>query len=202
MIFVYSKFKEWKWKKYSPAKRLKVLCAVEKKVAKNLGIEPLKIEIREDENWNCYGAFTTVPGGGQKIVLNSVLLTVPETRFHALETIAHETRHAYQFSVVSRKLKWYEFEAKRWKQNWESYFSSSIDGVMYNNQSVERDAQKYSIKFLKKHKYKNDENYRHTLDAVLGRYNQAVIDAKNEYGAFYKLKIARNIRKNAKIKRR
>lgn len=196
MWFLFSKFKLKKWKNYSPEKRFMIFQALEKKVAKALEIEPLRLEINYDEDWNCFGAFASV-NGERKIVLSVKLLDEPRYRFHGMETIAHETRHAYQFLTVSRDLKWYEFTAKKWKRNWEGYFSSSSDNLMYNNQSVERDAQKYSIKFLKKHKYK-EQDYYDTYDAVLYRYNQADLDARKEYGIFYKYKIEKNVRDNSK----
>ena len=196
MLFVYSKFKKKKWLKLGPEKRLKVLIALEKKVAKQLKLEPLKLQIHEDENWGCFGSFS-VCGDEKKISINTNLLYEPKYRFHAMETIAHETRHAYQHLLVSRDLKWYEFTAKKWKRNWGAYFSSSVDDVMYNNQAIERDAQKYSIKFLKKHKYP-DEDYILTLDAVCYRYDQAEIQAKKKYGFFYKHKIEKNIKNKAK----
>ena len=199
MLFVYSKFKGRKWKRYSAQKRYKVLVALEKKIAKSLDLEPLELVIKDDSDWNCFGAFV-VTDKKKFIYINSILLTVPEYRFHALETIAHETRHAYQYDIVKRDLKWYQFTAKKWKQNWASYYSSSVDNVMYNNQAVERDAQKYSLKFLRKHRY-SDREYQITYQALLDRYTQAEKDARNEYGFFYKQKIERNIRKNAKIKR-
>ena len=199
MLFLFSKFKGRKWSRYSAKKRLKILQALEKKVAKSLGIEPLELIIRYDPSWKCFGAF--VSGNNLKaIYINSNLLTEPMFRFHAMETIAHETRHAYQYEIVNKDLKWWQFTAKKWKENWSSYFSSSVDNVMYNNQAVERDAQKFSLKFLKKHRY-SDREYKFTYQAVLDRYNQAEIDARNEYGIFYKQKIERNIKKNAKIKR-
>lgn len=196
MWFLFSKFKHKKWMKLSPEKRFLVLDALEKKVAKALDIEPLKLEIKYDDNWNCFGAFT-IDRGKQLIVLNANLIEEPRFRFHGMETIAHETRHAYQYSVVSRKLAWYEFTARKWQRNWSAYYSSTTDNVMYNNQSVERDAQKYSIKFLKKHKY-NDVDYKNTLDAVLYRYNQADLDARKQYGVFYKFKIENNIKNKNK----
>ncbi|MBQ8425264.1 MAG: hypothetical protein IJX17_04515 [Clostridia bacterium] len=202
MLFVFSKLKLRKWKKLSPDKRYNVLMAIEKKVASWLGIKPLKLEIKVDgDHWNCFGAFTT-NGGTQKIIINENLLHEQRYRFHALETIAHETRHAYQYSLISRDLKWYEFTAKKWKRNWFGYFSSSTDNLMYNNQSVERDAQKYSLKILKKYrgKYNGEKDYRDTYDAVLYRYEQADINARKEYGIFYKQKIERNIKKNSKNK--
>ena len=199
MWFLFSKFKEKKWKKYSAKKRFKILEALEEKISKELKLEPLELVVREDENWNCFGAYATA-GDKSCIILNSKLLTIPVYRFHAMETIAHETRHAYQNSIVKKDLKWYQFKAKKWKENWQSYFSSSVDNVMYNNQAVERDAQKYSIDFLKKHKY-SDREYKLTYQAVLDRYNQAEAEARKEYGFFYKQKIERNIKKNSKIKR-
>lgn len=197
MWFLFSKFKFKKWKKYSYEKRFKIFQALEDKIAKSMKIEPLKLELKY-EDWNCLGAFMVV-GGKKKMVLNSNLIEDDRYRFHAMETIAHETRHAYQYSVVNRDLKWYEFTAKKWKRNWEGYFSSTVDNVLYNNQSIERDAQKYSIKFLKKHasKYKNEEDWIRTYDAVLNRYNQAEIDARNKYGVFYKYKIENKIKKKS-----
>lgn len=196
MWFLYSKFKAKKWLKYSYEKRFKIFVELEKRVAKKLKIEPIKLEIKY-EDWNCFGAFTT-DGVNKKIVINSILLEQPKYRFHGMETIAHETRHAYQFSVISRKLKWYEFTAKKWRENWAGYFSSSVDNVMYNNQAVERDAQKFSIKFLRKHKYEGDADYLRTINAVVDRYEQADEDARKQYGLFYKAKINKNIRKNSR----
>lgn len=200
MLFLFSKFKLRKWKKLNPDKRYNVLKAFEKKVASWLGIEPLKLEIFDDgDHWNCFGAFQT-SGGEKRIVLNSNLLHEQKLRFHAIETIAHESRHAYQFSLISKELKWYEFTAKKWKRNWFGYYSSATDSLMYNNQSVERDAQKYSLKILKKlrGKFRDEQDFKTTYEAVLYRYTQAEEEAKKEYGMFYKRKIEKNIKKNSR----
>ncbi len=200
MLFLFSKFKLKKWKKYTPEKRFVILRALEKKVARMLEIEPIKLELKEDsDHWNCFGAFTVV-GDNRVIYLNDKLIYEPKYRFHAMETIAHETRHAYQFTLINRELRWYEFRAKRWKRNWFGYFSSSADNVMYNNQSIERDAQKYSLKLLKRHKgkYQAEEDFQNTYNAVLYRYEQADIDARKKYGIFYKQKIEKNIKNNSK----
>lgn len=200
MLFLFSKFKLSKWKKLNPDKRYNVLVAFEKKVAKWLDIEPLKLEIYEEgDTWNCFGAFQTV-GGSKKIVINSNLLLEQRFRFHAIETIAHETRHAYQYSLITKKLSWYQFREKKWKRNWQGYFSSGTDNIMYNNQSVERDAQKYSLKILRKlrGKYSGEVDFQNTYDAVLYRYEQADLDARKTYGVFYKHKIEKNIKKNSR----
>ena len=91
MWFLFSKFKAKKWLKYSYEKRFKIFVALEKRVAKKLKIEPVKLEINY-EDWNCFGAFS-VDGVNRKIVINSILLEQPKYRFHGMETIAHETRH-------------------------------------------------------------------------------------------------------------
>ena len=89
---------------------------------------------------------------------------------------------------------------KKWKRNWFGYVSSATDNLMYNNQSVERDAQKYSLKILKQYKgkYSGEKDYNDTYKAVLYRYEQADIQARKEYGLFYKAKIERKIKKNSK----
>ena len=200
MLFLFSKFKLKKWKKLNPDKRFNCFVALEKKIAKWLNIEPIKLEIYLDgDHWNCFGAFK-VEGGVKKLVLNENLLTEQRYRFHAIETIAHETRHAYQFSIISKDLKWYEFTAKKWKRNWMGYYSSSVDNLMYNNQAVERDAQKYSLKILKKlkGKYSEEQDFKNTYEAVQYRYDLADIDARKTYGVFYKHKIEKNIKKNSK----
>ncbi len=199
MLFLFSKFKLKKWKKCSHEVRFRAFVELEKRIAKKLKLEPLKLELRYDDDWNCFGAFT-VNNGKKKIVLSSRLIDDVRYRFHAMETIAHETRHAYQFTVVDKELKWYEFTAKRWKRNWQGYFSSTTDSVMYNNQSIERDAQKYSIKFLKKYKgkYKNEQDWANTFNAVVYRYEHADDEARKEYGWLYKMKIESNIKKKSK----
>lgn len=201
MIFVFSKLKFKKWNKLSPEKRFMVLRAIEKRIAGWLNIDPIDLEIKEGSyDWNCFGSFTTV-GGSKKILLNEMLIYEPKYRFHALETIAHETRHAYQFLSIDRPLKWYEFTAKKWQRNWRGYFSSTTDNLMYNNQAVERDAQKYSIKILKKFKgkYGGENDYKNTFYAVVQRYEQAELDARKKYGFFYKQKIEKNIKNNSKF---
>lgn len=200
MLFLFSKFKLKKWKKLNPDKRYNCIMAFEKKVAKWLNIEPLKLEINEDgDNWNCFGVFK-VSNGIKKIIINSNLMLEQRFRFFAIETIAHETRHAYQYSLISKKLKWYEFKAKRWKRNWFGYFSSASDNLMYNNQSIERDAQKYSLKILNKLKgrFNAEDDFKLTYNAVLTRFNQADLDARKAYGIFYKHKIEKNIKNNSK----
>ena len=198
MLFLFGKFKLKKWTKCSYDKRFKCFVEAEKRIAKEFNIEPLKLELKY-EDWNCFGAFMIL-NDEKVILLNASLIHEPQYRFHALETIAHETRHAYQHSIVSKKLKWYEFTAKKWQRNWEGYISSSADSVLYNNQAIERDAQKYSIKYLKRlrGKYQNEPHWKETFNAVVDRYEYADEIARKKYGIFYKYKMDKKIKENSK----
>lgn len=195
MFFLFSRFKGSWWQNYSPTKRLKVLIALEKKMARKLHREPLSIDIHPDSNWNCFGMFegnsTT-----QHILINENLLYKHELRFHALETIIHEGRHAYQYNMINKKkIGFFNFKAKAWKKNWSGYFSANDDKTLYSMQSIERDAQKFTINMLKSlsHKYKNESAFKNTYRAIIARYENSEINARKEYGLFYKSKINRMV---------
>jgi len=200
MWFVYSRFKLRKWGKYSSTKRLKVLQALEKKMAKKNHRDPIDVVVHERSDWNCLGMFST-SGGTKKIYVHENLILNPSYRFHALETIIHEGRHATQFKIINDgDLKWWQFTAKRWKKNFKGYVSSTEDRVLYNNQEVERDAQKYTIKWLKKlaHKYVGEKDFDVTLRRNEYRYDKAEEDARKKYGLFYKYKMRRKIDKRGR----
>lgn len=200
MWFVYNRFKLRKWGKYSSSKRLKVLQALEEKMAKKNHREPVNVVVHERSDWNCLGMFTT-SGDSKKIYIHENLILNPSYRFHALETIIHEGRHATQYEIINNgKLKWWQFTAKRWKNNFHSYVSSSEDRVLYNNQEVERDAQKYTIKWLRKlsYKYKNEKDFQNTLRRNEYRYENAENEARKKYGLFYKSKMRKKIEKRNK----
>lgn len=199
MLFVYSRFKARKWNRYSSTKRLKVLQALEDKLAKKNHREPIPVVVHERSDWNCYGMFS-VSKGKKLIYVHENLLLNPSLRFHALETIIHEGRHATQHvAITEKKLHWWNFKEKRWKVNFSGYVSSSEDMVLYNNQEVERDAQKYTIRMLEKleRKYANEEDFYKTVNRNIYRYEKAEQDARKKYGLFYKAKMRRKIDQRA-----
>ena len=51
---------------------------------------------------------------------------------------------------------------------------------------------------MRKHKYKKEKDWGDTYEAVLYRYNQADLDARKEFGVFYKFKIENEIRRKSK----
>lgn len=200
MLFVYSRFKRRKWNRYNSQKRLQVLQALENKLAKKNHREPIPVVVHEQSNWKCYGMFSVV-NGKKLIYVHEDLLLAPALRFHALETIIHEGRHATQYVAISeKKLHWWNFREKRWKTNFQGYISSSEDVVMYNNQEVERDAQSYTIRMLEKleSKYKNEDDFYKTVERNIYRYEKAEQDARKKYGIFYKAKMRKRIDNRSK----
>ena len=197
MLFIFSKFKKRKWVRYNTNKRLKIYQALEKKFAKKQKREPLPVTIHPDDNWKCLGMFTT-QDGKKRIVLNDDLITDIRMRFHGMETILHEGRHAFQYETINKDLPWYAFRAKRWRKNWLGYIPSAESSAAYNNQEVEKDAQKYAFKQMRKlnFKYRNEEDWHKTMQINERRIETSDEKAKKELGIFYKYKIRKMIRKN------
>ncbi len=197
MLFIFSKFKKKRWVRYNTNKRLKIYQALEKKFAKKQRREPLPVVIHPDDNWKCLGMFT-VSNNEKRIVLNDDLILDVKMRFHGMETILHEGRHAYQYETINKKLPWYAFRAKKWRKNWMGYIPSAESNAAYNNQSVEQDAQKYALKQMLKldRKYRGDPDWERTLQINQRRIDTAEEKARKELGIFYKFKINRMIKKN------
>ncbi len=200
MIFfsIYNKFKLKRWFKYSAGKRQRILEKVEKKQAKKQHREPLDVIIKTDPNWSCLGMFEA-KGNHKVLYLNYRLVSESKLRFHALETIFHEGRHAYQHNVIntSSHLSW---RARHWRDNYKGYFSSKEDSTIYGFQPIERDAQKYAIKQLRRQgfRFHGEEDYAITIESMKNRYENAEKNARKQHGLFYKFKIKRKINKKAK----
>lgn len=198
---IYNKFKLKKWEHLSPAQRQKVLEKVEQKQAKRLNRHPLPVIMKTDATWNCYGMFA-VENGKQLLYLNIRLITEPHLRFHALETIMHEGRHAYQYKLASSTdIGFFDFRAKKWKQNYGGYINSNEDRLFYSMQPIERDAQKYAIRQLSSMKFRfgGEEDYQNTLRSMVFRYEETVKQLKEEKGLFFRQKMYKKIRqKNQK----
>lgn len=201
MLFIFSKFKQRKWVKLTPSKRLKVYNALEAKFAKKQHRQPLDVVIYPDANWKPLGMFTNTRGK-RVIYLRQDLIDNPQMRFHGMETILHEGRHAYQYETINKKLPWWAFRAKKWKKNWEGYIPSSENSVAYNNQSVEQDAQKFAYKNMLKlsRKYNGDADFDRTMHTNEFRLESADDMARKEFGIFYKHRINKMINKNSKKK--
>ena len=138
--------------------------------------------------------------GKQLLHINIKLLSDPSLRFHALETVLHEGRHAYQYNLISNnKIRFYEFRKKRWKQNYAGYITSAEDNLFYSMQPIERDAQRYAIKkmYKMKRRFKNEDAYHTTLEAMINRYTYTEKQLKEKHGLFYNFKLNRKIKKKS-----
>ena len=197
LFSVYNKLKLKKWDKLSSTKRFTIVQKIAKKEAKILGLKPIGLSLRNDYDWDCFGMFEK-KNGQETLVLNSKLINVSSLRFHALETIIHETRHAYQHRIISvSTLHWWNFKKKQWAKNYSSYITSAEDSSFYNLQPIERDAQKYTISRLRRFRfrYRKEKEFFNTLTKIIERYDTSEKKARKAHGFFYKFKLRKSLNK-------
>ena len=200
MIFfsIYNKFKLKKWSTLTPGKRQRILEKVEKKQARRQHREPLAVIMKTDPNWKSLGMFESGPQG-KRLYLNVKLITDVYLRFHALETIFHEGRHAYQNHVITNR-KILGPRARKWRRNYRGYITSGEDMTIYSFQPIERDAQRYAIKKLARlgWRYKNEPDYDATMDQMIYRYENTLVEARRQHGVFYRYKINKRIKEKSR----
>ncbi len=197
LFSIYNKFKFKHWVKYSPGKRQKILELIEEKQSKKLKREKLPVVINANPNWGSYGMFEVDASGKKTLYLSINLINDVSLRYHALETIFHEGRHAYQYEqITKKKIGFFNFKAKRWRDNYSGYVTSKEDRTIYSLQPVERDAQKYAIDRMEdfSFKFRNEADYQETMNQMIYRYEQTLENAKKEYGLFYKSKMYKKIK--------
>lgn len=201
-MFLLNKFRYKKWYKLTSARRQDVLQKLENKMARRAGRPALPLCVKTDTNWNCYGMFEH-SNGKSIIYINIHLLTDPALRFQAMATILHEGRHATQYYIINSDLAWFQFRAKGWKRNIQEYVSSAEDSSLYRMQEVERDAQLFAIKHLKRwrRKYENEEDFERTFEIMKRQYNLAEEKAIKKYGKFYRYKIRKEIKNKKRLDR-
>ena len=199
LFSVYNSFKLKNWLKYSQGKRQRIIERVEAKQAKKLRRPVLPVVVNIDPNCPYFGMFEN-SANRQILHINIKLLSEPALRFHALETVLHEGRHAYQYNIIkNNKIRFFEFKKKKWRQNYAGYISSAEDKLFYGMQPIERDAQRYSIKKLEKMKFrfKNEDDYYTTLETMTYRYSETEKQLKEQHGIFYGRKINNKIKKKS-----
>lgn len=185
--------------RYSEAKRQRIIERVEKKQAKKLHRPILPVVVNTSPTCPYYGMFEN-NHGNQILHINLKLLNTPSLRFHALETILHEGRHAYQYNIIkNKKIRFFEFKKKRWKQNYSGYITSNEDELFYSMQPIERDAQRYAIKKMEKlrFKFRNERDYFLTMEAMKNRYIETEKQLKEKHGIFYNYKLKKKIKKKS-----
>lgn len=200
LFSVYNNFKLKRWDRFNPGKRQRILEKIEKKQAKKLSRPTLPVVVNTSPDCPYFGMFEATAKGKQILHINIRLLREPHLRFHALETIFHEGRHAFQYNIIhKRKPRIFEFRKKRWLENYAGYISSSEDQLFYGAQPIERDAQKYAIKRLEKlhRRFRNEDDYHRTLEIMKDRYESTNAELREKHGIFYRSKLKRRIRNHS-----
>lgn len=129
------------WEKLTTTERAAVLSETTKRVA-----DILKVPVHDVDYFNSSSEKRGYYNGDGYIHLNSDVLTNPKNFYDALDTILHESRHAFQrlacsnCNVFGVNLNILE----QWRTNFKYYISPELDYQLYYNQPVEVDARKYA----------------------------------------------------------
>ena len=196
-FLTYNKFKERKWRRLNPQKRLKVFQQLENIQAKKLGRPACTVVPKTwEENPNMNGQFLSK---GNTIELNSKFMLENNLRFFGMATLFHEGRHAYQHHLCYGGKKVRRFtRAYKWKKNFQGYVGGDADKYsFYSMQPIERDANKYAILRMKnfRFRYRNEKLFAATLERKIEDFDDVKDLAKKELGMFYKLRVALRNRK-------
>lgn len=198
-FLVYNKFKQKKWKKLKPEKRLKVFQKMENIMAKKVGRQRYTVL---PEDWND-GTRGLCVYKDKIIYINTEYFVKDNYQFYGLATLFHEQRHAQQHFIVKSKKKLWRFsKAYKWKKNMEAYIQYEGDEKYsyYSMQEIERDANKFAINQLRKFRFRfrKEPIYKKTLELKEEEFDEVKENAKKELGIFYKLKLFLRNRKEQK----
>lgn len=135
---------ERKWETLGPVERLNALQTLEDKLAEIQHRPPYQVVV-ETMAPNDYGYFD-----GNAIHINATHVVNPGFRLEAIDTIAHEGRHAYQeYAVTHPGFHPDAKEVEYWAANQDAYMRGDLavktfGFEFYANQPVELDAVKYA----------------------------------------------------------
>lgn len=187
-FLTYNKFKLKKWKKLSFAKRLEVYQKLENIEAKINNRNPNTIIVENLDNAN--GIYYE---NKNIIKIDIKFILKDEFRFLGMYVIFHEGRHSFQAKAVSKPRLSVFSQAYRWKKNMEGYLDTTEDKYsFYTMQPIERDANAYALKRLKKFssRFASQTEYERTVKIMEDNFIENKLNAKKELGIFYKFKIS------------
>lgn len=189
-FLVYNKFKQKKWEKLSPKKRLRAFQKMENIMARKVGRPKYTVLSREWED----GTMGLCSYSKKIIYIHTDFFVKDSLQFLGLATLFHEQRHAEQHHIVRTKKKIFKFsKAYKWQQNMKAYINYDGDEKYsyYSMQEIERDANKFAIKALKKFRFRfrKEENYFNSVAIKEKEYDLVKEKAKEELGLFYKFKL-------------
>lgn len=137
------------WEKLSPQERHHLLVEVHREVAKVYHFPEAKVEIANDLPQGVNGLHK------EGLIQINHRLIEKEDPTKALETLLHESRHAYQDYMIKQPV-WQipqerREEVKKWRDNLEHYRSPNKYGFWdYYHQPVEVDARKFAKAIIRK----------------------------------------------------
>ncbi len=200
-FITYNKFKERKWRRLEPRKRLQVFQKLENIQAKKMKRPAYTVVAANWEDENLNGQCTN---DKQIIQLNSKFVFNSSLRFLGMATLFHEGRHAFQHHVCFGKKKVRRFtKAYKWRNNFLGYVNGENDKYsFYSMQPIERDANKYAIIRMKKfrHRFRREPLFNQALMEKVEDFANTKDLAKKELGMFYKLRVA--LRNNKERRKR
>jgi hypothetical protein len=139
-------FSTW-WDEQSQEEKENFLQEQAKIIAKDLGIEPMEmhfVQINDPEGKDAQGYYD---GTGIYLDVDNLSNDKP---WNLLNTIAHETRHAYQDNAVDVFIETgkppegiSKATVERWKDNFADYIEPGDDFEDYRGQPIEVDARQY-----------------------------------------------------------
>lgn len=128
---------EHNWVELPVYERLEVLRELEHRLADIEGRPPVPLSC---ENLGP-GEFGFFDRGAHRMVISEALLRA-DSPLEAIDTVAHEGRHAFQhYAIAHPEIHDDPFEVAAWKENMENYLSAAMYGYeAYREQPVEADA--------------------------------------------------------------
>jgi hypothetical protein len=132
------------WQQAGINNRIAALQTAENRLAEEQGRPPCTVvDFVGEQGQNGYFVCNTP----DVIHINGSLIN-SDTPHQALETIAHEGRHAYQYHCINNPIQHPEVkigQLNEWKSNFENYKTPEFDGYdKYFSQSIEVDARQYA----------------------------------------------------------
>lgn len=200
-FFTYLKLKNKNWEKLSLRQKTNIFQKIENIEAKKQDRKIMTVKIKKLEE-GLQGLCDKKAG---IIYLSSDLFNKKYLQFWALTVLFHEGRHAFQQEEVVENEKPKIFsKTYKWKRNLQGYvnYDQSEKFSYYAMQDVERDANKYALKRLKKLHFwlKNEKGYKETIQSKQDELDSQVETAKKELGFLYKLKVKWRNRKEREKK--
>lgn len=140
--------KEEAWEHLTAGQRETVLRDLSDKVADIFGVTISRVEF-VDMPEKCWGEYTRSDGS---IKINREVLSEPERLKVAIDTLLHETRHAFQYETVNGNITGNvdQETLDEWRCSIDNYIPPSLDLQAYRNQPIEKDARNFASSVLKK----------------------------------------------------